>query len=46
MTLSCMEFIRRFQQHILPKRFTKVRTYGYLCIVLKDKKKKGKLKFF
>lgn len=30
MTLSRAEFIRRFQQHILPKRFTKVRTYGYL----------------
>lgn len=31
MTLSCIEFIRRFQQHILPKRFTKIRTYGYLA---------------
>src|SRR5215207_4389829 len=30
MTLSCTEFIRRFQQHVLPKRFTKIRTYGYL----------------
>lgn len=30
MTLSSAEFIRRFQQHILPKRFTKIRTYGYL----------------
>ena len=30
MTLSASEFIRRFQQHILPKRFTKIRTYGYL----------------
>ena len=30
MTLSSSEFIRRFQQHILPKRFTKIRTYGYL----------------
>lgn len=30
MTLSTSEFIRRFQQHILPKRFTKIRTYGYL----------------
>jgi hypothetical protein len=30
MSLSGAEFIRRFQQHILPKRFTKIRTYGYL----------------
>lgn len=29
MTLSGTEFIRRFQQHILPKGFTKIRTYGY-----------------
>jgi hypothetical protein len=31
MTLSSHEFIRRFEQHILPKRFTKIRTYGYLA---------------
>ncbi len=31
MTLSCPEFIRRFTQHILPPRFTKIRTYGYLA---------------
>ena len=31
MTLSGEEFIRRFQQHILPKGFTKIRTYGYLA---------------
>jgi hypothetical protein len=30
MTLSSAEFIRRFEQHILPRRFTKIRTYGYL----------------
>ena len=30
MTLNAAEFIRRFEQHILPKRFTKIRTYGYL----------------
>ena len=24
------EFIRRFEQHILPAGFTKIRTYGYL----------------
>jgi Putative transposase/Transposase zinc-binding domain len=31
MTLSGTEFIRRFEQHILPKGFTKIRTYGYLA---------------
>lgn len=31
MTLSAAEFIRRFTQHILPQRFTKIRTYGYLA---------------
>jgi hypothetical protein len=31
MTLTGAEFIRRFEQHILPKRFTKIRTYGYLA---------------
>ena len=30
MTLNSDEFIRRFAQHILPKGFTKIRTYGYL----------------
>ncbi len=31
MTLTAHEFIRRFEQHILPGRFTKIRTYGYLA---------------
>lgn len=31
MTLNSKEFIRRFTQHILPKGFTKIRTYGYLA---------------
>lgn len=30
LTLSSAEFIRRFEQHILPERFTKIRSYGYL----------------
>ena len=30
MTLLKTEFIRRFEQHILPKRFTKIRHYGFL----------------
>ena len=31
MTLACTEFIRRFEQHILPERFCKIRTFGYLA---------------
>jgi Putative transposase len=31
MTLEAQEFIRRFSEHILPKGFTKIRTYGYLA---------------
>jgi hypothetical protein len=31
MTLDSKEFVRRFIQHILPKGFTKIRTYGYLA---------------
>jgi hypothetical protein len=31
MTLSATEFLRRFAQHVLPRGFTKVRTYGYLA---------------
>lgn len=30
MTLNGGEFIRRFEQHILPRGFTKIRIYGYL----------------
>jgi len=30
MTLSAMEFIRRFLQHVLPSGFQKVRHYGFL----------------
>ena len=30
MTLSHAEFLRRFEQHILPKRFVKIRHYGLL----------------
>ena len=30
MTLTCKEFIRRFQLHILPKGFTRIRHYGFL----------------
>jgi len=31
MTLSIAEFARRFAQHILPKGFTRIRSYGYLA---------------
>ena len=31
MSLSANEFLRRFEQHILPKGFTKIRSYGYLA---------------
>ena len=31
MTLICSEFTRRFEQRILPSRFTKIRIYGYLA---------------
>lgn len=31
MKLSTNEFVRRFAQHILPPRFTKIRTYGYIA---------------
>lgn len=30
MTISNEEFLRRFEQHILPKGFVKIRNYGYL----------------
>jgi hypothetical protein len=30
MSLPVSEFIRRFEQHILPKGFTRIRSYGYL----------------
>ncbi len=30
MELSAKEFIRRFKMHILPKRFVRIRHFGYL----------------
>jgi hypothetical protein len=30
-SLNVQEFIRRFEQHILPKGFTRIRYYGYLA---------------
>jgi hypothetical protein len=40
MTLAHQEFIRRFSLHILPKRFVKIRHYGFLSSTWK----RGKLK--
>jgi Zn finger protein HypA/HybF involved in hydrogenase expression len=31
MTLSADEFLRRFLQHILPKRFVRIRSFGFLA---------------
>ena len=38
MTLSHEEFARRFEQHILPKRFVKIRHGGYLAHNGKNKR--------
>jgi hypothetical protein len=40
MTLSHQEFIRRFALHILPKRFVKIRHYGFLSSTWKRQKLK------
>ena len=38
MTLKYKEFARRFEQHILPKRFVKIRHGGYLANNGKNKR--------
>ena len=38
MTLTAVEFIRRFLMHVLPARFMKIRHYGFLSNVTKKKK--------
>ena len=40
MTLTHEEFIRRFLMHVLPKRFQKIRYYGFLANPVKKKKLK------
>jgi Putative transposase len=30
MTISALEFLRRFTQHILPRGFVRIRQFGYL----------------
>ncbi len=37
LSLDAMEFIRRFLLHVLPKRFMKIRYYGFLANVCKKK---------
>lgn len=39
MTLSACDFLRRFVQHILPRGFTRLRSYGFLA----NTKKRGRL---
>ena len=41
MTLSHEEFVRRFSLHILPKRFVKIRHYGFLSSTWKRQKLKN-----
>jgi hypothetical protein len=31
MTLTAMEFLRRFAQHVLPRGFVRIRQFGYLA---------------
>ncbi len=38
LTLSGIEFIRRFLMHVPPKRFVRIRHYGLLCSRSKSKK--------
>jgi Putative transposase/Transposase zinc-binding domain len=38
MILSLQEFVRRFAMHILPKRFVRIRHYGFLSSTWKRKK--------
>ncbi|MFN5849222.1 MAG: transposase, partial [Chitinophagales bacterium] len=40
MALNQKEFVRRFSQHILPKRFVKIRHYGILSSTWKREKLK------
>lgn len=41
MTLSNKEFVRRFAEHILPKRFVRIRHYGFLSSTWKRKRLKA-----
>ncbi len=37
MTLSAQEFLRRFLQHVLPKGFVRIRSFGFLAHRVRDK---------
>jgi hypothetical protein len=37
MTIAASEFIRRFLLHVLPHRFMKIRYYGFLANICKEK---------
>ena len=41
MTITAIEFIRRFMMHILPENFTKIKHYG----LLSNKNKKNNIRF-
>jgi predicted RNA-binding Zn-ribbon protein involved in translation (DUF1610 family) len=36
-TLSAQEFLRRFMQHVLPRGFVRIRSFGFLANRLRDK---------
>jgi len=40
MTLSAVEFLRRFLMHVLPKRFVRIRQFGFLANCHRAKKLK------
>ncbi|RDB06254.1 hypothetical protein DVG78_08265 [Runella aurantiaca] len=46
LTLSHSEFTRRFAQHILPKRFVRIRHYGFLSSTWKRAKFKHLREYF
>lgn len=45
MTLSGVEFLRRFCQHILPRRFVRIRHYGLLSTARREQLRKLQLAF-
>ena len=43
MTLDVAEFLRRFSQHILPRRFVRIRHYGLLSTARREELRKLQL---
>ena len=37
MTLTAQEFLRRFMQHVLPRGFVRIRSFGFLANRVRDK---------